>query len=335
MPQLMTDIPRLKEGLVGGQIFSVYTSCGLENKDAVRSTQEQIDVVLQLARKYSGFFQVASTSQELLSIYRGGGFPSLMGMEGGHQIDNSLASLRAFRQQGVRYMTLTHNCDTVWAESCCANHSVFGLTSFGRAVVREMNRLGVMVDISHASVQTMHDALDASMAPVIFSHSNAYALAATPRNVPDDVLARMPANGGAVCITFVPSFVNFTDPQGATIAQVADHIEYIAAKASFDNVCLGADFDGISETITGLGNVSTYPYLVEELVSRQWAVENIIKLIGGNILRVLQATEQISDSMSNIIPGQSVLNNLSVPTGCRTLYFPTDQPDQNEDDSDS
>ncbi len=220
----MTDIPRLKEGRVAGQIWSVYVGCEYNNRDAVRATQEQVDVVYQMAERYPFFFRLARTAGEARQLWRDGFFPSLMGMEGGHQIDSSLASLRSFARAGVRYMTLTHNCNTPWSISCCPNNpappGVTGLSDFGLQVVGEMNRLGMLVDLSHTAVDTMLDALGATVAPVIFSHANAYALCPTARNVPDEILLRLKQNGGVICITFVPGFVNCTAPASETsIAQ--------------------------------------------------------------------------------------------------------------------
>ncbi len=343
----MTDIPRLKQGRVGGQMWSVFVACSYNDKDAVRATQEQVDVVLQMAQRYPSFFHLASTASQARAAFADGFFPSLMGIEGGHQIDSSLASLRAFRSSGVRYMTLTHNCSTPWSVSCCPDNSppsgnVTGLSAFGREVVREMNRIGMMVDLSHTAIQTMRDALDVTIAPVIFSHSNARAICETPRNVPDEILLRLKQNGGVVCITFVPGFVNCSAPASQTsIAQgaeridvifhfffflffffsVADHFDYIRNLIGSEHLGIGADFDGIAETIPGLGDVSKYPDLIAELIRRKYSDSEIEGILGGNVLRILQSAEDVSAQLSqkNTIPGQAVMS--SVPGDvCRTNY---------------
>ena len=338
-----TDIPRIKEGHLGGQFWSVYVSCEYAKKDAVRATQEQIDVVYQLTQRfllrpcssssssslcqdvfnrYPDFFRISTTAQETESLFNDRKFPSLMGIEGGHQIDSSLASLRSFWRQGVRYMTLTHNCNTPWSQSCCDNspRSFNGLTDFGKDVVMEMNRLGMIVDLSHTAPKTMHDALDITIAPVMFSHSNTYALCSNPRNVPDDVLKRLPKNGGVVMVTFVPSFVNCTDGgKGATIDGVIDHMDHIKNLIGVEYIGIGGDFDGISQTIPGLSDVSMYPNLIERMLIRGYTENEVVSVMGGNILRVLRVVQQVSIDMSAFIPGQSVLSDLVNDT-CRTVY---------------
>lgn len=205
-PSLNTDIPRLKQGAVGGQFWSVYVGCEYASKDAVRATQEQVDAVYQMAAQWP-YFALATTADQVEQLFKAKRLPSLMGIEGGHQIDSSLASLRSFFRAGVRYMTLTHNCNTPWSESCCDARappfpSPTGLTDFGVAVVAEMNRLGMLVDLSHVSVRVMHTVLDVSKSPVIFSHSSCYALCPNARNVPDAVLERLVANGGVIMVNF-------------------------------------------------------------------------------------------------------------------------------------
>jgi membrane dipeptidase len=337
----MTDIPRLREGRVGGQIWSVFVSCEYSNRDAVRATQEQVDVVFQMTDRYPEYFKLARTASEAKQLWKEGFFPSLMGIEGGHQIDSSLASLRSFSRSGVRYMTLTHNCNTPWSVSCCASTpnppGLFGLSPFGLSVIAEMNRLGMLVDLSHTAVQTMRDALSATVAPVIFSHSNVFALCPTPRNVRDEILISLKSNGGVICITFVPEFVNCTAPASQTsIAQgveiffcffslanrfkVANRFDYVRNLIGSEHLCIGADFDGIVQTIPGLGNVATYPSLIAELISRGYSDAEIEGIIGGNILRVLQSAESVAADLSKRFPpGQAVLSNIS-GDACRTIY---------------
>ena len=207
-PALHTDIPRLRRGGVGGQFWSVYVPATMQGKEAVRATMEQIDIVYQMAARYPDTFEIAGTAADVERIFKAGKIASLIGMEGGHSIDNSLGALRMFYKLGARYMTLTHGANTPWADSATDKPEHHGLTPFGEAVVREMNRIGMLVDLSHTSPETMHAALRVTQSPVIFSHSSARAVNDHPRNVPDDVLAKIPANGGVVMVTFVPAFIS-------------------------------------------------------------------------------------------------------------------------------
>ena len=333
-PDLHTDIPRLRAGGVGGQFWSVYVPATMQGREAVRATLEQIDVVYQMVRRYPEVFQLALTSQEIEQSFRAGKIASLIGMEGGHSIDNSLAALRMYFKLGARYMTLTHSANTPWADSCCAPPRANGLTRFGEEVVREMNWLGMLVDLSHVSPKTMNDALRVTRAPVIFSHSSARALCDHPRDVPDDVLRRLPANGGLVMVTFVPSFIS--NParlydQGreaeasrlkrmpgstqrsvdeglarwdkihpaprARLSEIADHIDHIRKIAGVDHIGLGSDFDGITQVPEGLEDVSKYPALTAELIRRGYRDEEILKILGRNLLRVMAQAEKISQEM--------------------------------------
>ncbi len=333
-PQLMTDIARLREGGVGAQFWSVYVPSDFAesgSSDAVTATLEQIDVVYELLRLYPQAFEIALTANDVERVFASGKIASLIGMEGGHSIANSLATLRMFHRLGARYMTLTHSRNTSWADSATDDPVASGLTEFGREVVREMNWLGMLVDLSHVSPATMHDALDTAAAPVIFSHSSARALCDHRRNVPDDVLKRLPANGGVVMVTFVPSFVskevkehderrdaeerrlrglpgatkesvdealrawNSANPSPrATLAQVADHIDHIRKVAGIDHLGLGSDFDGISSVPVGLEDVSKFPALTRELVARGYSDEDIQKILGRNLLRVMRSVEETS-----------------------------------------
>jgi membrane dipeptidase len=304
-----TDIPRLRDGMVGAQFWSVYIPFRAVEEGAAKVQLEQIDIAHQVIRRYPETFELALTADDAVRIFRAGRIASMLGMEGGHAIENSIGALRAFYDLGVRYMTLTHSANIDWADSCCALRELGGLSAFGREVVREMNRLGMMVDLSHVSPETMHQSLDVSEAPVIFSHSNARALTAHPRNVPDDVLMRMPDNGGVVMITFVPSFLNedvmrwgslpaeqrrATPEPRATMADAIRHIEHVRDVAGIDHVGIGADYDGISSVVVGLEDVSTYPALFAELSRRGWSEADLRKLAGDNALRVWREAERVA-----------------------------------------
>jgi len=291
-PTLHTDIPRLRQGGVGGQFWSVYVPATLQGAAAVRATLEQIDVVHRMARKYGDTFELATTAAEVERIFRAGRIASLIGMEGGHAIDNSLATLRMFHVVGARYMTLTHSANVPWADSGTDVPRLGGLSPFGEEVVREMNRLGMLVDLSHTSSETMLDALRVSEAPVIFSHSDTRALNDHGRNVPDDVLRLLPGNGGIVMVTFVPAFLV---PGGrATLADVASHMEHVRKVAGADHVGIGSDFDGVETLPAGLEDVSKYPALTSELLRRGWPEADVRKALGLNILRVMRRAEQVA-----------------------------------------
>jgi len=336
---LQTDIPRLRQGGVGAQLWSVYVPVSFEGADAVEAVFEQMDVVHRLAATWPDTFEIARTAADIERIHRSGKIACLMGMEGGHSIHNSLAVLRRTYEAGARYMTLTHWKATDWADSATFDPQHGGLTEFGREVVREMNRLGMLVDLSHVSAETMHDALDVAAAPVIFSHSSARALNGHPRNVPDDVLARLGSNGGLVMVTFVPSFVSeavrldsaaregeearlkslhIGDPKAveealaawdeahptprATVADVADHIDHIRQVVGIDAIGLGSDFDGISSVPVGLEDVSTYPNLLGELLRRGYSDEDVKKIAGLNFLRVLRQAEAVAARLAGERP---------------------------------
>jgi membrane dipeptidase len=330
-PPMHTDIPRLKAGGVGGQFWSVYVSPQLPGAEAVQATLAQIDLVKRMAERYPDTFEMAATSADIVRIHKAGKIASLIGLEGGHSIDDSLATLREMYRAGARYMTLTHWNNNHWADAATSAPEHGGLTAFGVMVVLEMNRLGMLVDLSHVSEQTMNKVLDVSKAPVIFSHSSARAIDGHPRNVPDAVLKRMPANGGVVMVNFSPDFVSETarqyyadleaetarlkelmpgDPGGAekglarwkaahaepkaTLGQVADHIDYIRKVAGIDHVGIGSDFDGISRVPSGLENVSRYPALLDELARRGYSDDDLRKVAGLNILRALKQAETVA-----------------------------------------
>lgn len=298
-----TDLPRLREGRVGAQFWSVYIPASAREEGAARIQLEQIELARRLISRYPDELELATSVSDVERIFGAGKIASMLGIEGGHAIENSLGALRAFFDLGVRYMTLTHGSTIDWADSATDEERHGGLTPFGKEVVREMNRLGMLVDLSHVSPKVMADALEVSEAPVIFSHSSARALTDHPRNVPDDILRRMPANGGVVMVTFVPSFVNEAvrtyqgPPEGApraTLADVADHIEHVRKVAGVDHVGIGSDFDGISSTPVGLEDVSKFPALFAELSRRGWSEEDLRKLAGENLLRAWREAEAVA-----------------------------------------
>ncbi|GGX36043.1 dipeptidase [Streptomyces chryseus] len=344
---LHTDIPRLRAGGVGAQFWSVYVRSDLAGDAAVSATLEQIDVVEQLLARYPGDLARATTADDMESARAEGRIASLMGAEGGHSINNSLATLRALHALGVRYMTLTHNDNIAWADSATDAPGVGGLSPFGREVVREMNRVGMLVDLSHVAATTMRDALAVSEAPVIFSHSSARAVCDHPRNIPDDVLALLPANGGVAMATFVPKFVlpeavewtrradenmrahglhhldttadamkvhrafEEADPRPvATVATVADHLDHMREVAGVDHIGIGGDFDGTAFTPAGLEDVAGYPNLIAELLGRGWSEPDVAKLTWHNAVRALRDAESVSASLSHVPPSNATLAEL-------------------------
>src|SRR5918993_1308647 len=308
VPNLHTDIPRLRQGGVGGQFWSVYVPSTMLGKEAVRATLEQIDIVHRMTRRWPETFEMAHTAGDIERSFKAGRIGSLIGMEGGHSIDNSLATLRMMFALGARYMTLTHSANLAWADASPGPAVLGGLSKFGEEVVREMNRLGMLVDLSHVSPDTMEDAIRVTEAPVIFSHSSAKAICNVHRNVPDNVLQLVAKNGGVVMVTFVPGFIsqevaNYdakpaaerTGPAPrATLQQVADHIDHLRKVAGIDHIGLGGDFDGISSVIVGLEDVSTYPALTAELLKRGYKDEDIKKILGLNVLRVMRQVEKVA-----------------------------------------
>jgi membrane dipeptidase len=309
VPSLMTDIPRLRQGGLGGQFWSVYTPSTMKGQEAVRVTLEQIDIVHRMTKRWPETFEMAYTAADVERSFKAGRIGSLIGMEGGHSIDDSLPALRMFYALGARYMTLTHNGNLRWADAAADKPAVGGLSKFGEEVVREMNRMGMLVDLSHVSADTMEDALRVSEAPVIFSHSSARAICNVPRNVPDNVLQLTARNGGVVMVTFVPGFISQAvadfdakpeaerkgqEPPKATLAQVADHIDHIRKVAGIDHIGLGGDFDGITQVVVGLEDVSKYPGLTAELIKRGYKDEDIKKILGLNVLRVMKQAEAVA-----------------------------------------
>ena len=334
-----TDIPRLRAGGVKGQFWSVYVPADLAKRGgAARATMEQIDVVYRMVERYPDTFEMAYSAADIERIAQSGKIASLIGIEGGHSIENSLGALRMFYRLGARYMTLTHSDTLDWADSATDKPRHGGLTPFGEAVVRDMNRLGMLVDISHVSADTMKHVLRVAKAPLIFSHSSAFANAQHPRNVPDDVLKLLPTNGGVVMVNF---FSGFVDPDAAkillenqqvhrelrdksrtdaefekalaewrrqhkmprgTLAQVLDHIDHITKVAGIDHVGIGSHFDGITSSPVGLEDVSSYPRITQGLLDRGYSEDAIRKILGGNVLRVFRRAEQVAKELQQQQP---------------------------------
>ncbi|MGO4462577.1 dipeptidase [Streptomyces sp. M-16] len=332
---LHTDIPRLRAGGVGAQFWSVYVRSDFAGDEAVSATLEQIDAVGQLIDRYPDTLVRALTADDMEAARERGRIASLMGAEGGHSINNSLATLRALHRLGVRYMTLTHNDTIDWADSATDEPRHGGLSDFGREVVREMNRVGMLVDLSHVAETTMRDAIAVSSAPVIFSHSSARAVCDHPRNVPDDVLELLPVNGGVAMATFVPKFIlpaavewtaaadenlrahGFhhldTSPEAmelhrafeagrprpvATAATVADHLDHMREVAGVDHIGIGGDYDGTAFTPSGLDDVAGYPNLIAELLTRGWSRADLAKLTWSNAVRALRDAEGVARGLS-------------------------------------
>ncbi|MEU4159812.1 dipeptidase [Actinoplanes sp. NPDC026670] len=300
-PLTRTDLPRLRAGRVGAQFWSVYVPGDLPPAAAVVRTLQQIDLVRALHHRFAGRLELVTTADGVETAFRAGRVAGLLGAEGGHSICDSLAVLRMLGELGVRYLTLTHNQNVSWADSATDTPRVGGLNDFGRAVIAEMNRIGMLVDLSHVADTTMRDALAVTTRPVIFSHSSARALCGHPRNVPDDVLTQLRDNGGVCMVTFVPSFLSAErwawtrDPHGppppVTVEHVADHIEHVRAVAGIEHVGIGGDFDGCDDTPAGLDDVSGYPRLFGELAARRWSDAELAALAGGNVLRALRSAE--------------------------------------------
>ncbi|MHC3821292.1 dipeptidase [Streptomyces sp. NBC_00341] len=349
---LHTDIPRLRAGGVGAQFWSVYVRSDMAGEDAVSATLEQIDAVAELLARYPADLRRALTADDMETARAEGRIASLMGAEGGHSINNSLGTLRALHTLGVRYMTLTHNDNIAWADSATDEPGVGGLSPFGHEVVREMNRTGMLVDLSHVAATTMRDALATSTAPVMFSHSSARAICDHPRNIPDDVLAQLPANGGIAMATFVPKFVlpaavawtqaadenmraqglhhldttergmkvhaafEAANPRPmATVATIADHLDHMREVAGIDHIGIGGDYDGTAFLPQGLEDVAGYPNLIAELLGRGWSAADLARLTWQNAVRVLRAAEDVSRELSaRRGPSHATIEQLDAPT---------------------
>ncbi len=335
--QYDTDLPRLREGVVGTQFWSVYVPSSMSPLESMTVQLEQIDIAHRIIDMYPDDLMFAASVADIDAALEQGKIASLLGMEGGHPIVNSLGTLRSYYDLGVRYMTLTHFHSHDWADSATDDARHEGITEFGREVIREMNRLGMLVDLSHVSAETMNDVLDVAVAPVIFSHSSARGITAHVRNVPDRVLDRLRDNGGVVMVTFIPAYVSeerrvwedgmipllkdtTTDaewdvvakeyraenglPPLATIADVADHIDYVARVAGHDHVGIGSDFYGAvgDELIQGIEDVSRFPNLIAELVRRGWSDENLVKLSRSNLLRAFAEAERVAAELQQARP---------------------------------
>jgi len=343
---LMTDMARLHEGRLGAQFWSVYIPSEVTGDAAIRETLEQIDLVKRMVKAYPNDLALAGTADDIVRIHKSGRIASLMGVEGGHQIGGSLAALRQFYDLGARYMTLTHFKNNEFADSATDDPKYHGINDFGRAVIHEMNRIGMLVDLAHVSPETMRAALQVTRAPVLFTHSDARALADHPRNVPDDVLKLLPANGGVVMVNFYlghlsPEFIQWSADKSAEDARlkslytgqperrdagmkawlaahpepragvglIADHIEHVAKVAGYDHVGIGGDLDGIGydEAPAGMNSVAGYPLLFAELIRRGWSDANLAKLAGGNVLRVMRRAEAVAASMKDEPPAMATL----------------------------
>jgi membrane dipeptidase len=342
----LTTLARVRRGGVGAQFWSVFVPGTLPADQAVTQTLEQVDTVHRLVAANPDDLVLATTAAQVEEAWAGGRIASLLGAEGGHSIGSSLGALRMLHRLGVRYLTLTHNENTPWAGSATDTAVPGGLTAFGAEVVRELNRLGMLVDLSHVSVDTMHAALDVSEAPVVFSHSSARAVTDVVRNVPDDVLGRMAAAGGVCLVTFVPDFVNdevarwraeaqaaaVTDgveesdeaaflpweeayrrahPRpAATIDDVVRHVEHVREVAGVEHVGLGGDYDGTQDMPVGLEDVSAYPRLLQALAGRGWSTSDLARLAHGNALRLLRDVEAVADSLASRPPSLATIGEL-------------------------
>ncbi|HTJ29182.1 MAG TPA: dipeptidase [Acidobacteriaceae bacterium] len=339
-PTVCADIPRLRQGCVGAQYWSIYVDAGTQRThNAMHEALREFDVALRFIHNFPDF-ELATTADEIEHAHKAGRIASLMGVEGGHMIENSTAALRVYYDLGARYMTLTHFDNVDWADASNDRPLHYGLTDLGREIVREMNRLGMFVDLSHVSADTMRDAIEISRAPVLFSHSNAYAICAHPRCVPDDVLRTLPKNGGVVHVNFIPSYVAPNAPQWAekrtaalreahahhdndkaiadamaawikanpeprgSISEVADHIDHIRSVAGIDHIGIGADYDEVTPgaMVEGLDDCSRYPYLFAELLRRGYSDEDVLKIAGRNHLRAMRAMEQAAASLKSEAP---------------------------------
>uniref|UniRef100_A0A8C5PI74 Dipeptidase n=1 Tax=Leptobrachium leishanense TaxID=445787 RepID=A0A8C5PI74_9ANUR len=311
-----TNIQKLQTGLLGAQFWSAYVLCGAQDKDAVRLALEQIDVIKRMCEEYDEF-ELVTSSQGVSNATK---IACLIGLEGGHTIDSSMGTLRMFYDLGVRYMTLTHTCNTPWAETSSKEvHSFYprekSLTDFGKEIVKEMNRIGMIIDLSHTSFTTSRDVLAVSKAPVIFSHSSAYALCKINRNVPDDVLISLQKNHGLIMINFHTEFVACC--KSANITNVADHFDYIRNIVGSQSIGIGADYDGVNGFPTGLEDASKYPLLIKELLRREWTEEELGGILRNNFLRVFREVERVRDEQKALKPNENEAPDNELNYNCR------------------
>ncbi|KAM7040441.1 dipeptidase 1 [Acridotheres tristis] len=318
-----TNIPKLRQGHVGGQFWSVYVPCETQNKDAVRRTLEQMDVVQRMCDLYPETFTCVTDSKGIQEAFQSGKVASLMGVEGGHSIDSSLGVLRSLYRLGARYMTLTHSCNTPWADNWLVDTEDekpvhHGLSPFGKMVVEEMNRLGMIVDLAHVSVDTMKAVLNISKAPVIFSHSSAYGICPHRRNVPDDVLQLVASTGSLVMVNFYNAYVTCSNT--ANLSDVADHLDYVKKVAGAQAVGFGGDYDGVTGLPTGLEDVSKYPALVAELLARNWTEQEVKGALAENLLRVFSKVEEVKKELQGTAPAETPIAFEELEGSCRTSY---------------
>jgi len=320
------DLPRIREGRLGGQFWSAFIGCSSQFKDAVQLTLEQIDVIKRLVEANPDQMEFVTTAAGIEEAFANGKVASLIGLESGHGLGSNLGILRMVYELGVRYVTLTHSCNTPWADSTTTETGSevarsHGLSSFGLEVVAEMNRLGMLVDLSHVSAETMKDALDFSIAPIIFSHSSARALCSYPRNVPDDILRQVTQNGGIVMVNFYNFFINCDnedcgyDNCPANVYDVAAHINHIRKVAGVDHVGIGADFCGVELTPEGVEDVSKYPVLFAALLESEemeWTEEDLAKLASKNLIRVFKGVEAIRDELAQVPPFQDWIPQVDI-----------------------
>ncbi|XP_035507602.1 dipeptidase 2 [Morone saxatilis] len=325
--KVATDITRLHAGHVQAQMFAVYVMCGAQEKDAVRLTLEQIDVVRRMCTEYQDFELVTSV-QELTNTEMRHKIGCLISIEGGHSIDSSLPALRMFYQLGVRSMALTHNCNTPWAESSSKLYNFYqrqnnSLTHFGKAVVEEMNRLGMIVDLSHTSWDTASAVLKHSKAPVIFSHSSSYSICNHHRNVPDWMLHQLKKNHGLIMVNLHSHFISCREE--ANISHVADHFDHIKKVIGAESIGIGGDFEGAVRFPQGLEDVSKYPALIQELLHRNWTENDLAYVLRGNFLRVFQEVERVRDQLHSNLPSEVQIPLKDVQNPCRLVLRPPDQ----------
>ncbi|XP_068059325.1 dipeptidase 1 isoform X1 [Anomalospiza imberbis] len=318
-----TNIPKLRQGHVGGQFWSVYVPCETQNKDAVRRTLEQMDVVQRMCDMYPETFACVTDTSGIREAFQRGKVASLIGVEGGHSIDSSLGVLRTLYRLGARYMTLTHSCNTPWADNWLVDTKDekpvhHGLSPFGKMVVEEMNRLGMIVDLAHVSVDTMKVVLNISKAPVIFSHSSAYSICQHRRNVPDDVLHLVASTGSLVMVNFYNAYVTCSDK--AKLSDVADHMDHVKKVAGAQAVGFGGDYDGVTGVPTGLEDVSKYPALVAELLARDWTEEEVKGALAENLLRVFSRVEEVKRSLQGTAAHETPIAFEELEGPCRTSY---------------